>query len=100
MDKKERKALADQLALSIAYVLKKTNEKAAQKIDKHIIEAAKQLAKRLVKQIPDSKDKTKAVKSAKPAIGKAATKSGRVVKKTAGAKSTPKTSKSRPSSKS
>ncbi|MCE2845633.1 MAG: hypothetical protein LW707_01220 [Sphingobacteriales bacterium] len=100
MDKKERKALADQLALSIAYVLKKTNDKAAQKIHKHISEAAKQLVKRLAKQIPDQKGKTEPVKSARPTIGKAAAKSVRVAKKAAGSKSARKSTKSRPSTKS
>lgn len=100
MDKKERKALADQLALSIAYVLKKTNDRAAQKIHKHISEAAKQLVKRLAKQIPDPKVKTEKVKSPKPTTGKPAAKSVRVVKKATGTKSVRKTSKSRPSTKS
>jgi negative regulator of replication initiation len=55
MDKKDRKALADQLALSIAYVLKKTDEKAAKKINRHIADAAKQLVKRLAKHLPEVK---------------------------------------------
>jgi len=98
MDKKERKALADQLALSIAYVLKKTNEKAAQKIHKHIADAAKQLVKRMAKQMPDTKVKSSG--PAKKTGSNASVKQNRLVKKTTAAKPVRKSSTSRPAKKS
>ena len=49
MDKKLRKQLEQQLALTISYFLKKMNEEAAAKMAKPVKAAAKELAKKFTK---------------------------------------------------
>jgi hypothetical protein len=49
MDKKLRKQLEQQLALTISYFLKKMNEEAAAKMSKPVKAAAKDLAKKFTK---------------------------------------------------
>lgn len=49
MDKKYRKQIEQQLAISIAYFLRKTDEKAAAACEKVIRSAAKEVAKKFVK---------------------------------------------------
>lgn len=64
MKKKDKKELVDKIALGMAIVLKESNEHAARKIRKHIVEAAKELVKRFARHLPDvdpaEKDKPKA----------------------------------------
>ena len=49
MDKKLRKQLEQQLSTTIAYFLKKTDEKATAKMEKQIKAASKDLAKKFIK---------------------------------------------------
>lgn len=49
MDKKYRKQIEQQLAMSMAYLLKQSDEKAALKVEKAIRAAAKDVAKKFVK---------------------------------------------------
>jgi hypothetical protein len=66
MDKKLRKQLEQQLALTISYFLKKMNEEAAAKMAKPVKAAAKDLAKKFTKhQIAIAELKAK---SEKPAV--------------------------------
>lgn len=66
MDKKLRKQLEQQLALTISYFLKKMNEEAAAKMAKPVKAAAKDLAKKFTKhQIALAELKAK---SEKPAV--------------------------------
>ncbi len=67
MEKKARKALAEEIAVSIAIVLKKADEKAAGKILKHISAAAKQIVKRFDRHLPDNPKVEKSDKK-KPAV--------------------------------
>lgn len=53
MKKKDKKALVDKIALGMAIVLKESNEHAARKIRRHIMEAAKEVVKRFVRHLPD-----------------------------------------------
>ena len=62
MEKKARKALAEEIAISIAFVLKKADEKAAGKVLKHISAAAKQIVKRFDRHLPDASKKGNAEK--------------------------------------
>jgi hypothetical protein len=93
MDKKYRKQIEQQLAISIAYFLRKTDEKAAAACEKVIRSAAKEVAKKFVKfkmaeaapkaEKPASADNKKPVKkTAKKAAKKAVKKVA--AKKTAG----------------
>lgn len=69
MDKKYRKQIEQQLAVSMAYFLRKTDEKAAAACEKVIRSAAKEVAKKFVKV-----KSTPAAKSEKPAAAPVATK--------------------------
>lgn len=97
MDKKYRKQIEQQLAISMAYFLRKTDEKAAAACEKVIRSAAKDVAKKFVKfKLADAAPKSEkpvktegkepAKKTAKKAVKKAAKKA---VKKVAAKKATP-----------
>lgn len=88
MDKKARKALSEEISISIAFVLRKVDEKAAGKVRKHISAAAKQIVKRFDRHLPaapgigkDSNVKKSAVK-----VGKKTALKKTAVKKSAGKK--------------
>lgn len=67
MEKKARKALAEEIALSIAFMLKKVDEKAAGKVFKHITTATKQIVKRFDRHLTDATVKEKVDKN-KPEV--------------------------------
>lgn len=82
MDKKLRKELSDQIAVAIAFLLKGKHEGAANKLEKHIRSASKDLAKKFLKARKDAEEnlvgtvKAAAKKTAaKKSVPKAATKS-------------------------
>lgn len=89
MSKKERKILEQQLELSIAYFLKKQDEKVASEMTKPIRYAAKELAKKFLRHLEKVKaPKPKATEPAKkeavmasPAAKAPAKKSVKTVKK-------------------
>jgi hypothetical protein len=62
MDKQYRKQIEQQLALTIAYFLRKTDEKAAAAMAKNIKSASKDIAKKFVKIKISQADKLNAVK--------------------------------------
>lgn len=83
MDKKARKALSEEISISIAFVLKKVDEKAAVKVRKHISAAAKQIVKRF-----DRHRSAAPVKGEESRVKKPVVKVGKktAVKKSAGKK--------------
>lgn len=54
MKKKDKKELVDKVALGMAIILKESDERAARKIRKHIVEAAKEVVKRFARHLPDA----------------------------------------------
>ncbi len=80
MDKKYRKQIEQQLAMSMAYLLKQSDEKAAAKVEKVIRSAAKEVAKKFVKH------KLAAVAEAKKTAEAARKKESAKDKKAAGKK--------------
>ncbi len=94
MDKKYRKEIEHQLAMSIAYILKKSDEKAAAGMSKAIKSAAKSVAKKFVKhklslevkpaeRKVETTEKKIVVKKVKVAAKKAKTAAKKAVKKSA-----------------
>lgn len=88
MDKKARKALSEEISISIAFVLKKVDEKAAGKVRKHISAAAKQIIKRFDRHLsaaPGKGDESQVKKPVAKVEKKTALKKT-AVKKSAGKK--------------
>jgi len=94
MDKKYRKEIEHQLALSLAYILKKSDEKAAAGMTKVIKSAAKAVAKKFVKyklslevkpveKKVEATEKKVVVKKVKVAAKKVKTAAKKAVKKSA-----------------
>lgn len=83
MSKKERKILEQQLELSIAYFLKKQDEKVASEMSKPIRSAAKELAKKFLKHLEKAKaPQAKVAEPAKKEVVKASPASKTPAKKT------------------
>lgn len=96
MDKKYRKQIEQQLAMSMAYLLKQTDEKAAAKVEKAIRSAAKDVAKKFVKHklaaVAEAKKQAESAKKKEAAKEKKATakKPVKAAKKVSAKKSSPK----------
>jgi len=88
MDKKARKALAEEISISIALVLKKADERAAGKVRKHVSAAAKQLVKRFDRHLPANPgiEKESLVKKSAVKSGKKTALKKTAVKRSAGKK--------------